>query len=80
MSKIYKYSSIIILTESAPRPFDLDDAVLRRLPRRILVDLPGPKEREGMFNFGLHTKFFTHDHEYIFVAYFSRNSQDPIAR
>ncbi len=36
------------------RPFDLDEAVLRRLPRRILVDLPVEKDREAILK--LHLK------------------------
>lgn len=35
------------------RPFDLDDAVLRRLPRKVLVDLPLEADREAMLRIHL---------------------------
>ena len=35
------------------RPFDLDDASLRRLPRRLLVDLPVEQDREAILKIHL---------------------------
>ena len=35
------------------RPFDLDEASLRRLPRRLLVDLPVEKDREAILKIHL---------------------------
>mmetsp|Transcript_44052 Transcript_44052/g.76789 ORF Transcript_44052/g.76789 Transcript_44052/m.76789 type:complete len:959 (-) Transcript_44052:35-2911(-) len=40
----------VVVIASTNRPFDLDEAVLRRLPRRILVDLPDLQTRQEILS------------------------------
>ena len=43
------------------RPFDLDEASLRRLPRRLLVDLPVEKDREAILKIHLKNELLDPD-------------------
>ena len=43
------------------RPFDLDDAVLRRLPRRLLIDLPSENDRLEILKIHLRDEILADD-------------------
>ncbi|RKF58475.1 putative mitochondrial aaa atpase [Golovinomyces cichoracearum] len=48
---ISDFSGFIMVATN--RPYDLDDAILRRIPRRLLVDLPLEKDREEILKIHL---------------------------
>ena len=53
------------------RPFDLDEAVLRRLPRRLLVDLPVERDRESILKIHLHDEILD---ESVSIAELAKNT------
>ncbi|KAH8117324.1 AAA-domain-containing protein [Phellopilus nigrolimitatus] len=61
-------NSNVIVIGATNRPFDLDDAVLRRLPRRLLVDLPGMNEREEILKILLRDEAVANDVDLAWLA------------
>ena len=42
----------VLVLAATNRPMDLDDAVIRRLPRRLMVDLPDVENRAKILKVG----------------------------
>ncbi|KAJ3129236.1 hypothetical protein HK101_005278, partial [Irineochytrium annulatum] len=52
-----EHSKGVMVVGATNRPFDLDEAVLRRLPRRIMVNLPNIEERREILSIMLKDEY-----------------------
>ena len=51
----------VVLIAATNRPFDMDDASLRRFPRRVLLDIPEVEEREAILKLQLRGEVLAED-------------------
>lgn len=58
----------ILVLATTNRPFDLDDAVIRRLPRRIFIDLPDAVNREKILHKLLMDEELSTDFNFQYLA------------
>lgn len=57
-----------VVIASTNRPFDLDEAILRRLPRRVLVDLPDRDTRSEILKVTLSNNRIAPDMDILELA------------
>ncbi|OCH91171.1 AAA-domain-containing protein [Obba rivulosa] len=65
--------SNVIVIGATNRPFDLDDAILRRLPCRLFVDLPSKADRETILSILLQDEELSPDVDLRVIAEKTRN-------